>query len=935
MKITKLVIYGYGKWIDTEFSVSEDWHLFYGPNEAGKSTLMSFIHSILFGFPKRHSSSLRYEPKESSRYGGKVILLDERFGEVTVERISGKVTGDVSVTLEDGTQGGEAILDTLLYHKKRHFYESIYTFNLKGVEETSSMSKDQLNRFFLSTGSLGSEQFLKLSDSYKQKAGALFKPTGRKPVINQLQGKLAEVNRQVSKARERNAQYTVLRDEVNTYAEEIDRLNSEMENLQEEKNKYISFLKHGKVLREISQIRDEIEAYPSVTIPENGKLQLKHYNEQLENIREQIKALHEKQNELQKEFKPSPDFVLSQELETDYQKIKDRLDELEDKVELISREQHQLSVVENQIVEMKLREGYSLKDSLPKELTDTKLEELSEFKNVQAALLQEETAISSTIQELKIRTESNNERIDSIEKDLWPLEKFKAEQSSESSQVSASRNFIKDRAVITALVFLITGVIAASLIQNIIGLTVLILLCSAALYTVRNYFLHNRKEQSVEDQEKEQLFYQKSMRSQWKELLALNDSLQDKRREQEILLEENRRKQKNASVQFEKWKEKMRYPQSYTLEKLFSTRELFTEMKKLTEKKEVLENRVASHLFELDQWLKGNEYASKIMTSDKDISAVFYELRNRIRAVESEKNRQKDYIQETNALQEAIRYLVKQEKDALNKKYKLFSEGNVESEEDFLKLYQLAYEKQEKQKRYDFLKETIEHQSILKDNYTIEEINEQIHLLEDKITSRQVQITEKTKEKIEIGYRIKQLEEGGTYSELLQQLENEKSVYQKAVDEWCTLKVASDLIEKTLKFAKDNQLPKTLSLAEEYFADLTAGHYVKINLESDSFYVTDKDGRNWEAEELSRGTVEPLYIAVRLAFVYSNRDSIHFPIIIDDSFVNMDKERRQRIYGLLNTLSRDIQIIYFSFDSSVINSVPSTKLTRLMDRQMN
>lgn len=71
------------------------------------------------------------------------------------------------------------------------------------------------------------------------------------------------------------------------------------------------------------------------------------------------------------------------------------------------------------------------------------------------------------------------------------------------------------------------------------------------------------------------------------------------------------------------------------------------------------------------------------MSEDKDSPAVFYDVRNRIRSVENEKNRQKDYIQETNKLQEGIRYLVKQEKDVLDKKYKLFTEGDVESEEEF------------------------------------------------------------------------------------------------------------------------------------------------------------------------------------------------------------------------------------------------------------
>ena len=33
-----------------------DFQVFYGENEAGKSTIMAFIHGILFGFPTKQQS---------------------------------------------------------------------------------------------------------------------------------------------------------------------------------------------------------------------------------------------------------------------------------------------------------------------------------------------------------------------------------------------------------------------------------------------------------------------------------------------------------------------------------------------------------------------------------------------------------------------------------------------------------------------------------------------------------------------------------------------------------------------------------------------------------------------------------------------------------------------------------------------------------------
>jgi len=72
MKLIELHIYGYGKFEDYVIKSLDQFVVFYGENEAGKSTIMSFIHSILFGFPAKQSAEVRYEPKNNPKYGGKI-----------------------------------------------------------------------------------------------------------------------------------------------------------------------------------------------------------------------------------------------------------------------------------------------------------------------------------------------------------------------------------------------------------------------------------------------------------------------------------------------------------------------------------------------------------------------------------------------------------------------------------------------------------------------------------------------------------------------------------------------------------------------------------------------------------------------------------------------------------------------------------------------
>lgn len=105
MKLIELHIYGYGKLEDYVIKPVGHLQIFYGENEAGKSTIMSFIHSILFGFPAKQSAEIRYEPKKNSKYGGKIKAFFPDTGVAVIERVKGKAAGDMTVSLEDGTIG--------------------------------------------------------------------------------------------------------------------------------------------------------------------------------------------------------------------------------------------------------------------------------------------------------------------------------------------------------------------------------------------------------------------------------------------------------------------------------------------------------------------------------------------------------------------------------------------------------------------------------------------------------------------------------------------------------------------------------------------------------------------------------------------------------------------------------------------------------------
>ncbi|MBR8645657.1 hypothetical protein KEH51_21555 [[Brevibacterium] frigoritolerans] len=90
---------------------------------------MSFIHSMLFGFPTKVQIEPRYEPKMHAKYdGGRLSLITKKEGEIVIERVKGKATGDVKLTFEDGRVGGEEELNEILHGVDKNYYQAIFFF---------------------------------------------------------------------------------------------------------------------------------------------------------------------------------------------------------------------------------------------------------------------------------------------------------------------------------------------------------------------------------------------------------------------------------------------------------------------------------------------------------------------------------------------------------------------------------------------------------------------------------------------------------------------------------------------------------------------------------------------------------------------------------------------------------------------------------------
>lgn len=142
MKITDIRIDGFGVWHDlTLRGLSPELTVFYGPNEAGKSTLMNFLRTVLYGVtPQRRKRYL--PPLAGGRPGGSLKVLGES-GPFTITRYADRSADDVgkvTILTADGQEQGDRMLLDTLEHVDEQTYINIFAVGLREVQELNSLS---------------------------------------------------------------------------------------------------------------------------------------------------------------------------------------------------------------------------------------------------------------------------------------------------------------------------------------------------------------------------------------------------------------------------------------------------------------------------------------------------------------------------------------------------------------------------------------------------------------------------------------------------------------------------------------------------------------------------------------------------------------------------------------------------------------------------
>jgi uncharacterized protein YhaN len=306
LKIIGIHIYGFGKLTDLKIDNFCDFQVFFGENEAGKSTIMRFIHAVLFGFPTKQQAELRFEPKHHNHYGGKLKIFTEEQGFADIQRIKGKTAaGDVTVITDNGEIGGEELLKKLLSNVDKELFQSIFSFNLHGLQNIHQMRSEEIGRFLFSAGTLGTERLAFAENEIQKEMDIRFKAGGKKPLLN---GKLQDLHRlhqDLKQAASKNQEYESLMKQSAENQVQMNEIEEQLEQLQEKVDKLKEWKKIDTLVKEQKWTENELKGLEHILFPVRGIERYEKLKPLVQTYEAQIQSIQERREGLKTELSDS------------------------------------------------------------------------------------------------------------------------------------------------------------------------------------------------------------------------------------------------------------------------------------------------------------------------------------------------------------------------------------------------------------------------------------------------------------------------------------------------------------------------------------------------------------------------------------------------------------------------------------------------------
>ena len=156
--------------------------------------------------------------------------------------------------------------------------------------------------------------------------------------------------------------------------------------------------------------------------------------------------------------------------------------------------------------------------------------------------------------------------------------------------------------------------------------------------------------------------------------------------------------------------------------------------------------------------------------------------------------------------------------------------------------------------------------------------------------------------------------------ECVEELAQAKAEQARVRDLQKTLELTDSFLARAQDRVHNDVAPLIAERVRKWLPIVTGGRYVDCVIDPSTLQmrVFERKRQDYDVEFLSRGTVEQIYLLLRVALAdLLVKDGETSPLLLDDVTVQSDSGRKEAMLGLLQLLARDRQIILFSQEAEV------------------
>ena len=185
-------------------------------------------------------------------------------------------------------------------------------------------------------------------------------------------------------------------------------------------------------------------------------------------------------------------------------------------------------------------------------------------------------------------------------------------------------------------------------------------------------------------------------------------------------------------------------------------------------------------------------------------------------------------------------------------------------------------------------------------------INYEINNLQNKINNKKIELHQLELDQKNIEPKLDNL------SKIQEELVNNKDKMSTLQNLNMSFELAKQVLEKSYDEMKNTVTPKFTQELSKNIDNITAGKYTNLMFNDEEGLIVETENGNYvPASRLSIGTIDQLYLSLRLSMIEELSEE-KMPIILDEAFAYYDEQRLANILKYLNEKYSSHQVILFT-----------------------